>query len=111
MATSTDNATATSAPASTTKAENAAPTGTATATDPATSADKSDEKSGRKRRWKQQDGARKKRKKVQYVREVQLHKGNNLILVSCQKYKERICGRDLKLQLNEVWSLSIKSPK
>merc|ERR1719419_112927 len=36
-----------------------------------------------------------------YINANKLHNGRNLILCSCQKYKERICGRDLKLQLGE----------
>merc|ERR1711997_1165905 len=31
----------------------------------------------------------------------ELHKGRNVILCTCQKWKEERCGRDLKLQFSE----------
>merc|ERR1712087_898227 len=70
--------------------------------------------SGKKRSWKELDNARKggERKKQRtkgpkgknqrrYVNQADLHKGKNVILCTCQKWKEERCGRDLKLQFSE----------
>jgi len=61
---------------------------------------KSAEQKSKKRRFgAQQDGPDKKKRKLNH--ETDLTKSKNIILCSCQKFKEKTCGRQLKLVFSE----------